>query len=145
VSPTVSLELRNDRGELSRVAQWVEQLATELGLVASVAYRVDLCLAELVTNVVDYGYDDDAEHAVVLRARRIGRTVVVDLEDDGRPFNPLEAPPPPEPTSLEDAPIGGLGLQLVRANVDGCRYRREDGKNVLTMSFEERATVPASA
>ena len=35
---------------------------------------------------------------------------------------------------VEDRPIGGLGIFLVRNIMDSVFYKREDGKNILTMT-----------
>ena len=56
------------------------------------------------------------------------------IADDGRPFDPLtEAPEPDLESAIEDRPIGGLGVHLVRTMMDEVRYRREEGKNRLTL------------
>ena len=60
-------------------------------------------------------------------------TVVVQVEDEGRPFNPLEAPPVDLDAPIEGRPIGGLGIHLIRSLMDAIEYRHEDGRNVLVM------------
>lgn len=57
----------------------------------------------------------------------------MEVEDNGRPFNPLEAPTPDVNMSVADRPVGGLGIYLVRRVMDGLEYRRQQGKNVLVM------------
>ena len=96
-------------------------------------YRLDTGLNEAVTNVISYGYPDGAEHLIRLRLWAHGDIVSLEVEDDGLPFDPLRAEPRPAPHTLEEAPIGGLGIQLIRAMLDECHYRREAGQNHLTM------------
>jgi len=59
--------------------------------------------------------------------------ITIEVEDDGQPFNPLEAPEPDTTKSLEDRLVGGLGVYLVRKLMDGLEYRRHEGKNLLVM------------
>ena len=65
--------------------------------------------------------------------RREPGEIAVLLEDDATPFNPLDAPPPDLEKSLEDRPIGGLGVHLVRNTMDSLVYRHEAGFNRLAM------------
>jgi len=57
----------------------------------------------------------------------------VEVEDDGRQFNPLELPEPDLEKKLEERPIGGLGIHLVRNLMDELEYRRTHNKNILIM------------
>jgi serine/threonine-protein kinase RsbW len=59
--------------------------------------------------------------------------VRVEVEDDGRPFNPLEAPDADTTSPLEERPIGALGIHLVRKLTDGLDYKRQADKNLLTL------------
>ena len=58
---------------------------------------------------------------------------VLEIEDDGVAFNPLEVPEPALPESLETSPIGGLGVQLIRSSMVQCDYQRRDGRNLLIL------------
>ena len=55
------------------------------------------------------------------------------VEDDGLPFNPLEAPEPDLDSPIETRQIGGLGIHLVRNVTDGLEYRRNEGRNRLVI------------
>ena len=57
----------------------------------------------------------------------------VDVEDDGQPFNPLEAPEADTTNPLEERTIGGLGVHLVRKLMDGLEYKRQGERNLLTI------------
>jgi anti-sigma regulatory factor (Ser/Thr protein kinase) len=68
----------------------------------------------VVTNVISYAYDDNAEHPIVLRLCRQNDLLNLQIEGDGKPFNPLQVQAPAPITSLEDAPIEGWGIPIVR-------------------------------
>jgi serine/threonine-protein kinase RsbW len=59
--------------------------------------------------------------------------IKAEVEDDGEPFNPLEAPEPDTEKSLEERTIGGLGIHLVRKLMDRLEYKREGERNLLTV------------
>ena len=77
-------------------------------------YQAELVFEEIVTNVVRYGYDDQELHLVDVAVSLTDDDVVMVVSDDGRPFNPLERAEPELPHTLAEAPIGGLGIMLVR-------------------------------
>ena len=132
---THRLRLRNDPGELERLGEWAEALSLTLGLTPDVAFAADLCLQEAVGNVIEHAFADGAPHEIGVSAVRAGRGLIVEIEDDGRPFDPLTAPPPVQATRLEDVRIGGLGVHLIRRFATGVRYAREAGRNRLTLTI----------
>ena len=127
------LEIGNRLDELGRATAWLEAFASAEALPAETRYALDVGLNEAVTNVISYAYPDAAEHRILLRLERVGDAVSLEVEDDGAPFDPLQQAPPAPPTTLADAPIGGLGIHLIRSMFDECRYRRENGRNRLTL------------
>ena len=106
-------------------------------VVSNELFDLHLALDETLTNVVSYGYRDGLEHTILVRMRMLStehaRRIEVEVEDDGEPFNPLEARAPDVHATIEDRPIGGLGIYLVRRVMDDLEYRRQQGKNVLVM------------
>jgi serine/threonine-protein kinase RsbW len=135
-----SIILEKSHAELIRLGQWVAATAERLDLDETLAFKVDLCLAEAVTNVIDYGFKDDGEHEIVVFLESDGPEVSVLIEDDGRAFNPLKAKDADLGRSLDDVPIGGLGIHLFKSYTKDLRYERKGGKNRLTMVFERDAT-----
>jgi anti-sigma regulatory factor (Ser/Thr protein kinase) len=99
----------------------------------SVLHDLNLVVAELLTNIISYGYTDSREHEISVRLSVEPGEMRVDVEDDGQPFNPLQAPEPDTTKPLEDRAVGGLGVHLVRKLTDGLEYRRHEGKNLLVI------------
>jgi anti-sigma regulatory factor (Ser/Thr protein kinase) len=96
-------------------------------------YLASLAIEELVTNCVKYGYADAKDHVVDIALCVEDGVLRIEVIDDGRPFNPLEAPAPDLSRPIEDRPIGGLGLHLLRELADDVSYERRDGTNRLRM------------
>ena len=55
------------------------------------------------------------------------------LLDRGTPFDPLAREDPDLSLPAEKREIGGLGIYMVKKNMDGVSYAYRDGQNVLTM------------
>jgi anti-sigma regulatory factor (Ser/Thr protein kinase) len=96
-------------------------------------YLANLTIEELVTNCIKYGYDDSTEHIIEVELKLSNGELVLTVTDDGHPFNPLEAPEPDTRRRVEDLPVGGLGIHLLRKMSDRMDYTRTDGKNRLTL------------
>ena len=116
------------------MSDWLANEAQALGLSDRLLHDLDLCANEAVTNVIDYGWDDDRAHSIALHIAAQDGCVALEIEDDGRPFNPLELPESRTPKTLPEAPVGGLGVMLIRKMMPGSRYERRGGRNVLTLS-----------
>ena len=86
-----------------------------------------------MTNIISYVYADGAEHQIGVRVALDGDGVTVRVEDDGRAYNPLDTPTPDLQLDVEERPIGGLGVHIVRSMMDTLEYRRENDRNILTM------------
>jgi anti-sigma regulatory factor (Ser/Thr protein kinase) len=97
-------------------------------------YLVSLAIEELVSNCVKYGYVDSREHVIDILLCIDDRALRIEVIDDGNPFNPLEAPRPDLSLPIEERPIGGLGLHLLRELSDDVNYERKNGRNRLTLT-----------
>ena len=105
----------------------------DIGLSTDSISRINICLDELFTNIVSYGFEDNLEHIVKFTLKGDNHFVIINIEDDGIPFNPLKKIDPDFPENVESAKIGGLGIMIIRKLMDGVLYERRDGKNRLTM------------
>ena len=135
--PNLRLVLKNDKFELERLTAAFDEFADRHQVSEQARFQLQLCLEEMVLNVINYGFDDGAEHEIHVdfEFRIDSRTVTVNILDDGRRFNPLtEVPAPNVEAKLEDRTVGGLGVHFVRTFMDDADYQHEDGKNRLTLT-----------
>lgn len=139
MSNGITLQVLNTHDSLQlatgQLAAWLDRIQ----LPAEAAYLATLALEELITNAIKYGYDDANEHRIQVDMKIEGSVLVMAFTDDGHPFNPLDLPPPDLSLPIEDRPIGGLGLHLLRTMTDKMEYIREGGMNRLTL----RKTIAA--
>lgn len=129
------LAVRNDLDDVAAVSEWLHDVAKARALPPDLVFRIDLCLAEAVTNVISYAFPDRGTHQIDLELELRPDEAVVTVVDPGRAFNPLEVPEPERPSRLEEAELGGLGVHLIRQYADGCSYERDQDRNVMVMRW----------
>jgi serine phosphatase RsbU (regulator of sigma subunit)/anti-sigma regulatory factor (Ser/Thr protein kinase) len=136
-----SLTLDSSLASAGEASIWARTLATQYGVPAERAADIDLCIVELINNIVDHGYRG-APGEIALELTLGRDTVVLTVADEAPAFDPISVPPPPPPASLEEATIGGYGLHLVRSATDAFDYERRQGRNVVTAYFGEAGVRP---
>ena len=120
----------------------VEGFCADQGLDASAAFALNVALDELVNNVVSYGMAEAPEEAFLeVRLRVADGQLTVEIEDEGLAFDPFDRPPPDTDLPLEERPIGGLGIEIVRQLMDEATYQRLGERNLVTLrrTLGERA------
>jgi serine/threonine-protein kinase RsbW len=127
------IRIANRIEEMQLVANKVEAFGRDHGLPQSAVNDLNVALDEVITNVISYGYTDAADHAIEVALSYDGTDVTVIVTDDGKPFDPLQAPPPKLGASLKTRRVGGLGIHFVRSLMDQCSYSRSNGRNELTL------------
>ena len=128
-----TLTLKGDVSQVSRLGEFVKAVTGRLGFSVKPAHDLRLAVEEIVVNVLSYAYPD-GEGEVRVDARSDGKVVRFVVTDNGIPFDPTEAELADTTLSVEDRPVGGLGILLARSLVDTVNYERTAGKNVLTLT-----------
>ena len=88
---------------------------------------------ELFSNIVSYGFEEESEHRIKFSLTKYKETLIVDVEDDGIPFNPLDAAGHQVSQDLNSTKIGGLGIYLIKKMMDNIDYQRIEGKNKVIL------------
>ncbi|MBQ6576910.1 MAG: SpoIIE family protein phosphatase [Bacteroidales bacterium] len=128
------LVLHNDIRQIPLLAAFVEGVAQEKKLEQSVETGINLALEEAVTNVIMYAYPKGTDGLIEIDAKLNDKSVEFVISDSGSPFDPTAVPKADTSLGVEDRPIGGLGIFLVRNIMDNVKYARKDGKNILSMT-----------
>ena len=139
MSASLTLRIKQDHEEIDRMTAAIEDLAEQDGWPPDLLFKVNLALEELGLNIMDYGLESpEQEIEIALRADE--DSLVIEIMDEGRPFDPLtDAPEPDLSLPIEDRRVGGLGIHLVRTMMDDMQYRREQGRNHLTLVTRKTA------
>ena len=93
-----------------------------------------LALEEVVVNVINYAYPEEAIGDVEVVAEASTDRLKFVVIDSGSAFAPTDVPKADISQPVEERRIGGMGILLVRQLMDSVNYERIDGKNILTMS-----------
>ena len=86
--------------------------------------RLEVIFEELVSNTVRHGFAPQSDQSVQVQAAARGEQLELVFEDDGTPFNPLQAEAPAPFQSLETARLGGLGIPLAIKLSSSLSYER---------------------
>ncbi|MCY4141474.1 MAG: DUF924 family protein [Rhodobacteraceae bacterium] len=133
----LTLVVRNDRGDLEQVAAAVDDFADRYDFPPQDGYQVQLCIEEIFMYIVEHGYDDTGTHRIEiqLEMNEGERRLAIKVINDGQELEPVSSLFQPSPDTIqEEAVVDGLGLHLVHTYVDDIRYRREHGRNHLSLS-----------
>ena len=126
------VSIRANVDGVARVNETFRDFAEARAVPDEVRRSISAALDELLTNTICYGPTGETEVAVAaeLHADRL----IVTVSDAGQPFDPFSQRPPDTTLSVNDRPIGGLGIHLVRHLMDDVSYERRSGRNVVVLT-----------
>lgn len=136
-------EFKPDAVELTAALTQLDDFLDAQQATPQLTHSLRFIFEEIVTNIVKYGYDEGpAGHRVGVWVNLETPASIV-IEDDGRPFNPVRPPTTPDLSlSVEDRPIGGLGIFMVTRMAARMDYERIDNRNRLTIVLPVEAAEP---
>ena len=127
-------------------ARWIESIAADLKLTEKRAFAMQICLEELMSNIVRHGNvpSDTRAHTDPVKPLSISITVnahadriTMTFEDDGHPFNVAEAPAKWIDQPLEKLEPGGLGIQLIKTFANDLEYCSSAKGNRVIVEFRD--------
>ena len=125
--------LKNDVKQVKELNAFVKRVGDKLGIEPSVAGAIRLAVEEAVVNVIDYAYPAGTSGDITVSAASDGHRLKYVIIDSGVFFDPTEQAQADTSLSVEERPVGGLGVLLMRELMDAINYERIDGKNTLTL------------
>lgn len=138
------LALRSRLSDMAQLPGWVEGLASRHDIPGKVQFAIDLCLEEVVSNVIRHGYAGAEDRSVIVRFAMPRSSYFEFVVDDDAPrYNPLDAPELQALDPDDEIRIGGQGIRLVRQFADVVEYEPTPSGNRLRMGFS--AAGPAVA
>ena len=122
--------------EVRELSGMVEAFGDANGLPDPKVFVINLALDELITNTVTHGLEDRVDAEIRIRMRVRADTLILEMEDNGQPFDPTQDTNADVTSSLEERAVGGLGLHLVKSFADRVSYEFVEGRNRLTMEHD---------
>ncbi len=136
-----TIDIENNPASLLPANALVERYCNHYQLDNTKRQTLMLLLEEVLTNIVNHGCDDSQRHAIVFSIYHKPCQTVFRFQDDGKPFDPTQQSLPLLGLPTQDAPIGGLGIPLVRQLADTVRYQRSGKYNILTLHCSNDSTL----
>jgi len=129
----LSIKLKNRLNELDKIKAAVSKMSATTDCTQRNSKEINLILEELFTNVVHHGFNDDKEHDIDLSISCDEKSLIIRMEDDGKPFDVTAAAAPDTKCAIEKRCAGGLGIHFVKHFIDDCKYYRKKGKNIVVL------------
>ena len=127
------IAVRAEVENLDQVRSFVDASLVSGDCPMKVQLLVEMAVEEIFVNIANYAYPDRTGQARIrTELLQDPRRIQITFTDSGIPFDPLKKPDPDISLSLDEKPIGGLGIFMVKKEMDDVQYRYEDGKNILT-------------
>lgn len=120
-------------GEVEKVNAVFARFAEKYALPDAVRRSVNVALDELLANELSHGLAGRDGGSVTVEVALDQERVIITITDDGPPFDPFGQAAPDTTLSVDERPIGGLGIHLVRELMDEVSYQRRDGQNVVVL------------
>ncbi|MBS7538322.1 ATP-binding protein [Ancylobacter lacus] len=129
------LALAAELDELSRAADWLEGLAARDALPERTLFKLQLSLEEALANIITYGVSalPAGEARIAVDYRQDRDMARLRISDNGPPFDPTAREEVVNPASIEEAEVGGHGIQLMRHLLDEFSYCYAGGHNRLIL------------
>ena len=119
---------------LEKMTDFTASFAEKQGFDKATVGQIRLASEEALVNVINYAYPG-AEGTVEIACEEIqGGGIKIEIKDAGIPFDPLSLPSPDTSLPMEQRNIGGLGIFMIRKIMTSVKYRRENDRNILTLT-----------
>ena len=128
-----SIVLSNDMKEVPRLNAFVDEVCETVGFTPNVSVQIKVAVEEAVANVIKYAYPSGTQGDVTIEAASNDERLKFTIIDSGKPFDPTVLPEVDVTLPAKERKIGGLGIHLMRQNMDSINYERIDNLNVLTL------------
>ena len=93
--------------------------------------QIGIAVDEIFSNIANYAYNPETGGAKVRIS--VDNDITIEFEDCGTAYNPLSKDDPDVSLPAEKREVGGLGIYILKNIMDSVGYRREGGKNILTI------------
>ena len=116
--------------EIEKLAEAVNKALPDRDL----AFSVNLCLEELITNTIVHGLKGAADRFIHVQINISNEWLEILLKDDAPRFDPfMQAPIPNLDLDINERPIGGLGVHMVKKLMDEVHADYDGTGNLIVL------------
>lgn len=127
--PQIGFSIDADLASLTYAAGRMRTFLVENGVSQATVFAMETALEEIITNAIKYNSSAHSAGPISLIVTAAEERTELIIEDRGRAFDPTKVASPAVDCDLEDMPIGGLGIHLIRSVMDGFEYQRVNQHN----------------
>ena len=131
---SVSYTITNKTEQLEKLQQFLEEVSGSWLLKPGLVFELNLILEEYITNLINYGYNDEQIHEIEIEIIKEDEHLKLIVTDDAGPFDLTETPENTEiEKPVEERRIGGLGIHFIKTLADKIEYQSNKGRNRLVI------------
>ena len=117
------------------LCSWIRETREKWNINKEIANKLDICVEEIFANISNYAYSENIG-IIEVEFKKTDDSIILEFKDEGKEFNPLMKPDPNLHLPPEKKALGGLGIYLTKQMSDSMVYKRENDKNILTLTFK---------
>ena len=130
-----SLKVSAKMENLGRLIESVSGCAKAQGFEEEKISKIELAAEEALVNIIHYAYPERPGDVEMICQVDRGR-FIIEIIDSGIPFDVTAMPDPDVTAGIQEREPGGLGIFLMKKAMDEVRYRRENDRNILTLTLQ---------
>lgn len=127
---------KNNISSLNQLASDIENFANQNNVPPPITYALNLCLDEVLTNIISYSLKDQPQNTPIEMDLTItNQQIIATMQEPGKPFNPFTDSPHHADiqSNVKERPIGGLGIYFLEQYMDKVEYKRKNNHNIITL------------
>ena len=125
---------------LVEIADFVKKAAVNIGFNNTDLFSIETAVDEAVSNIIEHAYGGEGKGEIICSVESKSDSIIIILEDHGRPFDPSCIPVPETSASLDKRLDHGLGIYMMCQLMDDVHYDFFEHKNQLTL-VKKKSTV----
>lgn len=129
------ITVKAEVGKLPEIQEFVRSVFDQTEVSKQCWMEVEISVEEIFVNIASYAYGAEGGMATVRCevTREDPARFMIQFEDAGKAFNPLEKEEADITLPAKERPIGGLGIFMVRKYMNDVTYERKEGHNILSI------------
>lgn len=133
----INMSKKRFKGVMDNLEEMIQFILLESKAIVDsgkIDYQLRLVSEEALINIINYAYDKEVGELKISCETINDDTIFIEISDTGVAFDPLQKEDPDITLPIEEREVGGLGIFIIKTIMDTVDYKREDGKNILTLT-----------